>query len=144
MQVLLISKVVLVVLLRRIRGVFVCRSGQGCRRAWRDATTGAMVQTVLYFSSFCSCSSWAWMLTCPLLCNDRCPVFCRQSAVQFFWTRMLSCPLCNDTLWPRQCEYCLEITQLQFLDMFVMPSSCNDRCPVFCGHSADAVLGHGC
>ena len=56
---------------------------------------------------------------------------------------MLSCPLCNDTLWPRQCEYCLEITQLQFLDTFVMPSLCNDRCPVSCGQSTDAVLGQG-
>ena len=44
--------------------------------------------------------------------------------MQFFWTRMLSCPLCNDMLWPRQCEYCLEIAQLQFLDMFF-----DDRCP---------------
>ena len=38
------------------------------------------------------------------------------------WAKMLTCPLCNDTLWPRQCEYCLESPRLQFLDKFVLPS----------------------
>ena len=118
-----------------------CRSGQGCRRAWRDATTGAMVQTVLYSSSFCSCSSWAWMLTCPSLCNDRCPVFCGQSAVQFL-NLVVVVPVVQrpgfgpdsvSTVWrSRSCSSSICLLCL---------SLCNDRCRVSCGQSTSAVLG---
>ena len=67
--------------------------------------TGAIVQTVLD-------------VDVPVDVQQQVPGFLRTVRSAVFWTRMLSCPLCNDTLWPRQCEYCLEISQLQFLDKF--------------------------
>ena len=77
--------------------------------------------------------SWVYcqLVKCAGALISKVPSFLRTVRSAVFWTRMLSCPLCNDTLWLRQCEYCLETTQLQFLDMFVMPVVMQRQVPGF-------------
>jgi len=94
---------------------------------------GVMVQTVLFSVEFLQLQFLGKDVDVPVVVQRQVPGFLRTVRSAVFWTRMLSCPLCNDTLWPRQCEYCLEIPRLQFL------KSCSARCyaPTGARFSAD-------
>ena len=50
---------------------------QGCRRAWRDATTGAMVQTVLYSVEFLQLQFLGRDVDVPVVVQRQVPGFLR-------------------------------------------------------------------
>ena len=103
----------------------VCSSSQLCASPRRWCSVPQVLFVVRSPWAFHSCRSWTRLLTCPLLCNERCPWSC----------------LCRS---PWKSHSCRSWTRLVTFPLFSTTGAHGPDCAEICGDSTGAFLGQGC